>query len=100
MRLRQKLRATRKGAGKTVSRFAPALVTAAMAGAASGMFDGDSASANCLPRTGGAVVEAWAFGPLTGAAQPNSTAPCDLKHLCDIVVASSGGAPGVGVQIK
>ena len=102
MRLRSKPRAGRKGAGKPLSRVAPALVTAAMAGAVSGAFGSDDALASCF-RTGGAVVEAWAFGTLTTATQPppKSTTACDLSHACQLVVDSAGGAgTGTGLQVN
>lgn len=34
-----------------------------------------------LPRTGGAVIQAWAFGTLSDARQPNSHEACELSHV-------------------
>jgi len=54
-----------------------------------------------LPRTGGAVIEAWAFGMLSQATRPDATAPCDLSHVCELVISSAGGAGfGTGVTVK
>lgn len=54
-----------------------------------------------LPRTGGAVIEAWAFGTLTEATQPNSSEECDLSHVCELAISSSGGAgTGTGVTVQ
>ena len=53
-----------------------------------------------LPRTGGAVIEAWAFGTLSDAKQPDSQV-CDLEHLCELAISSVGGAgTGHGTTIK
>ncbi len=53
-----------------------------------------------LPRTGGAVIEAWAFGTLADAKGPDSEA-CDLDHVCALVISSAGGAgTGTGTTIK
>ena len=81
------------------SRIGPALVTASLAGAATAVFSGDNASATCF-RTGGAVVEAWAFGALTGATRSDSTKSCELGHVCQVVVASAGGSAGNGLQVR
>ena len=43
------------------------------------------------PRTGGAVIEAWAIGTLTDAKRPDSEA-CDLDHVCALAISSAGGA--------
>jgi hypothetical protein len=54
-----------------------------------------------LPRTGGAVIQAWAFGTLSGATHPNSQAACDLDHVCALAISSAGGAgTGTGTTIK
>jgi len=53
-----------------------------------------------LPRTGGAVAQAWALGTLTEAAKPRSGAACDLSDVCDIVIESDGTEPGTGITIK
>ena len=54
-----------------------------------------------LPRTGGAVIQGWAFGTLSGASQPDSREECDLEHVCELVISSAGGAgTGTGVTIK
>lgn len=54
-----------------------------------------------LPRTGGAVMEAWAFGTLSGATQPDSEKACDLNHVCALAISSAGGAgTGTGTTIK
>jgi hypothetical protein len=54
-----------------------------------------------LPRTGGAVIEAWAFGTLSGATHPNSTEACDFNHICALAISAAGGAgTGTGTTIK
>ena len=54
-----------------------------------------------LPRTGGAVIQAWAFGTLSNATQPDSQKECDLEHVCELVISSAGGAgSGTGTTIK
>ena len=54
-----------------------------------------------LPRTGGAVIEAWAFGTLSEARQPNSQDDCDLSHVCALAISSPGGAgTGTGVTVQ
>lgn len=65
--------------------------------------DSQRVEANCvrLPRTGGAVVQAWAFGTLNDATQPGSQEACDLNHVCALAISSSGGAGmGTGVTMK
>ena len=53
-----------------------------------------------LPRTNGAVIEAWAIGTLTDAKQPDSEV-CDLDHVCALAISSVGGAgTGTGATIK
>ena len=53
------------------------------------------------PRTGGAVIEAWAFGTLSEARQPNSREECDLSHVCELAVSSPGGeGTGTGVTVQ
>ena len=53
------------------------------------------------PRTSGAVIQAWAFGTLSDARQPNSQAACDLAHVCELAISSAGGAgTGTGATIK
>jgi len=53
------------------------------------------------PRTGGAVIEAWAFGTLSGATHPNSQEACDFDHVCALAISSAGGAgTGAGATIK
>ena len=54
-----------------------------------------------LPRTGGAVVQAWAFGTLSNATKPGSQEGCDLDHVCELAISSAGGAgTGTGTMIK
>ena len=54
-----------------------------------------------LPRTGGAVIQAWAFGTLSEATQTDSRKECDLEHVCELVISSAGGAgTGTGTTIK
>ncbi len=54
-----------------------------------------------LPRTGGAMVVAWAFGTLSDPKQPNSDDACDLSHVCELALSSDGGAgTGLGATIK
>ena len=54
-----------------------------------------------LPRTGGAVIEAWAIGILSNATQPDSGEACDLHHVCALAISSAGGAgTGMGTTIK
>jgi hypothetical protein len=51
-------------------------------------------------RTSGAVIEAWAFGTLSDAKQPDSHG-CDLSHVCALAISSAGGAgTGAGTTIK
>ena len=85
------------------------LVRAAVAGALSLPIPGRTAdiiviprtSGVVAPRTGGAVIEAWAFGTLSEAQQPSSQAQCDLSHVCELAVSSSGGAgTGTGVTVQ
>jgi hypothetical protein len=53
-----------------------------------------------LPRTGGAVIEAWAFGTLSDARRPDSQV-CDLDHVCELAISSAGGAgTGTGTTIQ
>jgi len=52
-------------------------------------------------RTSGAVIQAWAFGTLSEATQPNSQSECDLAHVCALALSSPGGAgTGTGATIK
>lgn len=54
-----------------------------------------------LPRTGGAVIEAWAIGTLSQAPQPNAAEPCDLAHVCELAISSpGGGGTGTGVTVQ
>ena len=54
-----------------------------------------------LPRTGGAVIQAWAFGTLSHATQPDSREACDLEHICVLAISSAGGTgTGKGTTIK
>ena len=54
-----------------------------------------------LPRTGGAVIEAWAIGILSNATQPDSQEACDLDHVCALAISSAGGAgTGMGTTIR
>jgi hypothetical protein len=54
-----------------------------------------------LPRTGGAVIEAWAIGILSNATQPDSREACDLDHVCALAISTAGGAgTGMGTTIK
>jgi hypothetical protein len=61
-----------------------------------------SQSAELSPRrTSGAVIEAWAFGTLSDARQPDSQEECDLRHVCALAISSAGGAgTGTGTTIK
>ncbi len=60
-----------------------------------------TSGATLVLRTGGAVVEAWAFGTLSEATQPNSQEACDLSHVCWLANSSDGGAgTGTGATIK
>ena len=53
------------------------------------------------PRTGGAVIEAWAFGTLSEARQPGLRDECDLSHVCELAVSASGGeGTGTGVTVQ
>jgi hypothetical protein len=53
------------------------------------------------PRTGGAVIQAWAFGTLSGATHPNSQEACDFDHVCALAISADGGAgTGTGTTIK
>jgi hypothetical protein len=52
-------------------------------------------------RTSGAVIQAWAFGTLSDARQPDSQEPCDLRNVCALAISSTGGAgTGTGVTIQ
>lgn len=52
-------------------------------------------------RTGGAVIEAWAFGTLSDAKQPDTKEPCDLRNVCELAISSTGGAgTGTGATIQ
>jgi hypothetical protein len=52
-------------------------------------------------RTGGAVIQAWAFGTLSAATHPNSQEACDFDHVCELAIAADGGAgTGTGTTIK
>jgi len=52
-------------------------------------------------RTSGAVIEAWAFGTLSDAKQPDTQEPCDLRNVCALAISSTGGAgTGTGVTIQ
>ena len=52
-------------------------------------------------RTGGAVIEAWAFGTLSNATHPNSQEACDFNHVCALAISAGGGAgTGTGATIK
>jgi hypothetical protein len=54
-----------------------------------------------LPRTGGAVIQAWAFGTVSAATHPNSQESCDFDHICELVITADGGAgTGTGTTIK
>ena len=57
-------------------------------------------SSPTLPRTGGAVAQAWALGTLTETAEPKSGAACDLSDVCDLVIKSDGTEPGTGFTIQ
>jgi hypothetical protein len=53
------------------------------------------------PRTGGAVIQAWAIGTLSSATPPNSQDACDFDHLCELAISSTGGVgTGTGTTIK
>jgi hypothetical protein len=52
-------------------------------------------------RTSGAVIQAWAFGTLSGATHPNSQEACDFDHVCALAISADGGAgTGTGATIK
>jgi len=52
-------------------------------------------------RTSGAVIEAWAYGTLSNASQPDSNEACDLSHVCALAISSAGGAgTGTGATIQ
>jgi len=52
-------------------------------------------------RTSGAVIEAWAFGTLSDARQPDSQDACDLRNVCALAISSTGGAgTGTGATIQ
>ena len=52
-------------------------------------------------RTGGAVIQAWAIGTLSGATHPNSQESCDFDHVCELAISSTGGAgTGTGATIQ
>jgi hypothetical protein len=53
------------------------------------------------PRTAGAVIQAWAFGTLSGATHPNSQEACDFEHVCALAISSTGGSgTGTGTTIQ
>ena len=92
-----------------LNRFGPVLMGVAVAGVTSFPTPSE-AKANLPPRvsittgrfrTSGAVIEAWAFGTLSDASQPNSQAACDLTHVCALAISSEGGAgTGTGATVE
>jgi hypothetical protein len=55
----------------------------------------------CCSTPGGAVIQAWAYGTLSDATQPDSPEACDLRHVCALTISSVGGAgTGTGTTIK
>ncbi len=99
----------RAHAHSTRHRVRRVVTRAAIAGALSMPIPGQAAdiiliprtSGVVLPRTGGAVIEAWAFGTLSEARQPKSEDDCDLSHVCELAISSPGGAgTGTGVTVK
>jgi len=77
---------------KTVRRVRPVVAGAVMAGAlccpmqsAVDAYIG-RAGVPTVARTSGAVIDAWAFGTLAEARQPDSQAACDLSHVCALVI--------------
>jgi hypothetical protein len=86
----------------TRRRVGRALMRVAMAGAVSlpiPSWSGDLVLSS--RRTGGAVIEAWAFGTLSDARQPDSQEPCDLRNVCALAISSTGGAgTGAGATIQ
>jgi hypothetical protein len=116
---------------KALRRIVSGLVVATSAGIATEMWDlnaeacvinADLNAFDCarLPRTGGAVVEAWAHGAVieavsrTGPAVPDGWAhgaiieeapsggstTCDLSHACELIARSSGIGTTSGITIK
>ena len=85
-------------------RLGRALARVVMAGAVSmplALPIGDQVLNPRQPRTGGAVIEAWAFGTLSGATHPNSQEACDFEHVCALAISSAGGSgTGTGTTIK
>ena len=54
-----------------------------------------------VPRTGGAVIQAWAFGTLSGTTNPNSQEECDFDHVCALAISADGGVgTGTGATLK
>lgn len=87
-------------ARETRRRVGPALMRVVLAGAVSLPMSGAGDQVR-LPRTGGAVIEAWAFGTLSDARQPDSQQVCDLQHVCALAISSAGGAgTGTGATFK
>jgi hypothetical protein len=85
----------------TSRRVGRALMLVVMAGAVSLPNARPSGDQVRLPRTGGAVIQAWAFGTLSDARQPDSQEPCDLRNVCALAISSTGGAgTGTGVTIQ
>jgi hypothetical protein len=84
----------------TRRRVGRALMGVVMAGAVSLPIAKPSGDQVRLPRTGGAVIQAWAFGTLSDARQPDARA-CDFEHVCALAISSAGGAgTGTGTTIK
>jgi hypothetical protein len=46
----------------------------------------------------GAVAQAWAFGALTRATQPDARVPCDLSHRCRLVIAADGTTAWIAIK--
>ena len=83
-------------------RVGRALMNVVVAGAVSLPIPSQSGDLVLNPRrTSGAVIQAWAFGTLSDARQPDSQEPCDLSHVCELAISSTGGAgTGTGATIK
>jgi hypothetical protein len=86
---------------KSVRRVHPVVTGAVMAGALCFPISSRASFNFGIARTSGAVIEAWAFGTLSDARQPDSQAACDLEHVCELAISSTGGSgTGTGVTIK
>jgi hypothetical protein len=87
----------------TRHRVGRALMRVVVAGAVSLPIPSHAAGDQVLNprRTAGAVIQAWAFGTLSDAKQPDSQEPCDLRNVCELAISSTGGAgTGTGATIQ